>query len=617
MHLRHIPKMVLIATCIAVLSGCGEKTLTAPEESKLAASQGCIDCHQGWNSPGTLKPIADEWKKSTHNTSNGAGCADCHEPEVGHPDSCNLCHGGTPPGGLASSANHVSVNPDRDGKCRKCHRKETSWGISVYDGVPVDNQFVHYSTGTRANYVATGYVNYCRKCHNPHDPTTAREISQQWSRSGLGNTRSPARISADFKARGSSVPAQDSFASQCVRCHTSSGFLAYVASGFSDIRALPDSDGVRGDTAVTPNPRTTYLDKSREGINCDVCHSDGRTTDGSAYSYKVRGVPPVTAYFNYSSAPLHQSAWNVKLRRLYPDFGLSNNCVVCHTGREIGLIITAASQQGMDFSNQTLIASHYRSAASTLTATSGFHFYSSAEKYRNRAYFQHDRIGTASSSPVYAGGSSGPCIGCHMKNGRSHYFLSVQKTSGVITAIPSDAQTCSTCHASSNAYIVPWTPAALDAKRAGFQAALGVLQQMILHPNHDAANALGTYNSASGTIKYSGKKWNVPLFSPDPARGNPPISVGAYTMGAAFNYETLRGDPGAYAHNSVYVRRLVYDSIDWLNDGVMNQDVKAAFDYLKNSGYITAGSAAGMYEMALAYLCGSQSDQSGVTGARP
>ena len=88
-------------------------------------------------------------------------------------------------------------------------------------------------------------------------------------------------------------------------------------------------------------------------------------------------------------------------------------------------------------------------------------------------------------------------------------------------------------------------------------------------------------------------------------------------MGAAFNYETLRGDPGAYAHNSVYVRRLMYDSIDWLNDGVMNQDVKAAFDYLKNSGYITAGSAAGMYEMALAYLCGSQSDQSGVTGARP
>jgi hypothetical protein len=328
-------------------------------------------------------------------------------------------------------------------------------------------------------------------------------------------------------------------------------------------------------------------------------------------------VPPVTAYFNYSSAPLHQSAWNVKLRQSYPDFGLSNGCVVCHTGREIGLILTAASQQGMDFSNQTLIASHYRSAASTLTATSGFHFYSSADKYRNRTYFQHDRIGTASSTPAYAGGSSGPCIGCHMKNGRSHYFLSVQKTGGVITAIPSDAQTCSACHASSSAYIVPWTAAALDAKRAGFQAALSVLQQMILHPNHDVANALGTYNSGSGTIKYSGKNWNVPHFSPDPARGIPLISAGAYTMGAAFNYETLRGDPGAYAHNSVYVRRLLYDSIDWLNDGVMNQDVKAAFDYLKNSGYITAGSVAGTYEMALAYLCGSQSDQSGSAGARP
>lgn len=631
--------MAVLVPCIAVLlSGCGEKTVTTPAGSKLEVSQSCIDCHQGnsWNSPGSLKPIVDEWRKSVHNTSNGAGCADCHEPEVGHPSSCNLCHGGAPPSGPPGSVNHVSKNPDQDGTCGKCHRKGASWGVSAYDGVPVDSMFLHYSTGKRANFVATNYKNNCRKCHNPHDPTTAREKLQQWSRSGHGDSLSPAKTAMDFKARGSSVPAKDNVASYCVRCHTSTGYINYVTSGFSDIRALPDSDGVRGDTAISPNPRSTYLDKSREVINCNVCHDDGRSNDGSAYSYKVRTVPRVFAYFNYSSTPLHQTAWNVKFKQTYPDFGPSNVCVVCHTGREIGLIIRIASAQGMDFSNQKLITSHYRNTASTLIAVSGFHFYSSAGKYQNPVYFQHNKIGTSASNPANAGGNSGPCIGCHMKNDRSHYYLPVQETDGVITAIPSDAHVCSICHNSNNPHSAPWTTTTLREKKKGLTAALSALKSMILRPDTKSSNALGSLNS-NGTINYSfidptdpDKKrtittWIAPFGSAIvPTSGNPQdnnatnaITAGAYTMGAAFNYEMLLGDPGAYAHNSIYVRRLVFDSIDWLYDGIMNQDTKAALDYLKNSGYITSGSATGTYEMALAYLCETKADRTGSLGLRP
>ncbi len=620
MLVRQNMLMALLAPCLALLLfGCGEKTVTVSANSKLEASQSCIDCHQGdsWNSPGSLKPIVEEWKKSAHNLSNGAGCADCHEPEAGHPDSCNLCHGGTPPGGLPGSTKHVSKNPDQDGKCGKCHRKGASWGISTYDSVPVDIQFVHYSTGAHANFVAINYISNCRKCHNPHDPTTAKEKLQQWSRSGHGNTTSLAKSEMDFKARGNSVPAKDAFSSSCVRCHTSTGYISYVTSGFSDIRAFPDTDGVRANTSVSPNPRTTYLDKSREAVNCNVCHDDGRLNDGSSYSYKVRTVPRVTSYFNYSSTPLHQSAWNVKFTQAYPDLGSSNVCVVCHTGREIGWIIKMASVQGVDFSNQKLISSHYRNAASTLIAASGFHFYSSAGKYQNPVYFQHDRVGTSSSSPTNAGGSGGPCIGCHMKNDRSHYFLPVQETNGVISAIPGDAQVCSQCHNSSNPKSAPWTTTTLEENKEGLVAALKTLQQMILHPNHDTENALGTYNATTNSITYSWKKWNVPLFSPDPVGGNPLIAVGAYTMGAAFNYEMLRGDPGAYVHNSIYARRLIFDSIDWLDDGTINQDAKAALDYLKNNSYITSGSAVGTYEMALAYLCGTKADPTGISGIRP
>jgi hypothetical protein len=50
-------------------------------------------------------------------------------------------------------------------------------------------------------------------------------------------------------------------------------------------------------------------------------------------------------------------------------------------------------------------------------------------------------------------------------------------------------------------------------------------------------------------------------------------STGKNTMGAAFNLNSLansNNDPGAYIHNPFYARKLIYDSIDWLDDGVMN-----------------------------------------------
>ncbi len=48
---------------------------------------------------------------------------------------------------------------------------------------------------------------------------------------------------------------------------------------------------------------------------------------------------------------------------------------------------------------------------------------------------------------------------------------------------------------------------------------------------------------------------------------------GKNNMGAAFNFNLFRHDPGAYAHNRYYVKRLLYDSIDWLDDNLLNFSV--------------------------------------------
>jgi hypothetical protein len=56
--------------------------------------------------------------------------------------------------------------------------------------------------------------------------------------------------------------------------------------------------------------------------------------------------------------------------------------------------------------------------------------------------------------------------------------------------------------------------------------------------------------------------------------------TGKNTMGTAFNYNLLLREPGAVAHNRYYSRRLIYDAIDWLDDGAMNYSVFATLNAL-------------------------------------
>ena len=51
------------------------------------------------------------------------------------------------------------------------------------------------------------------------------------------------------------------------------------------------------------------------------------------------------------------------------------------------------------------------------------------------------------------------------------------------------------------------------------------------------------------------------------------------------NAELFANDAGGYAHNRVYVKRLAFDSIDWLEDGSIDGSID---DY---SGTYSAGAA--------------------------
>ncbi|HSH69043.1 MAG TPA: hypothetical protein VK997_03930, partial [Deferrisomatales bacterium] len=42
----------------------------------------------------------------------------------------------------------------------------------------------------------------------------------------------------------------------------------------------------------------------------------------------------------------------------------------------------------------------------------------------------------------------------------------------------------------------------------------------------------------------------------------------------------LHHDPGGFAHNRYYVKRLIYDSIDWLDNNILDDSTAATLDAL-------------------------------------
>ncbi len=608
-----------------LLSGCGEKTVVAPTSTKLEESQTCIDCHSSYQSPVTGKFVTDEWKLSAHNTKNKAGCADCHEPEAGHPTSCNRCHSGTPTG-APGATNHVSKNPDRDGKCAKCHTSLAGYSFAVFDGITTNTLVRHFNNitspansensglrrpGYPASYVSSQNVGKCRNCHNPHDTTSQMQKFREWSRSGKGNIYAKPWTNYDFKTRGTTTPGatpSNSFGDDCVRCHTTTGFVRYISDSSRPIAPW--------DIYGTVYPKVS-LDKTKETLGCRACHDDGA---GNVYSYKARFANQVVTYYNYSTNSKVAGVTN-KIRqhipKTYPDISTSNVCATCHVGREIGEIIRT-SAPFMNFSSIGFINSHYLTAGATIFKTSGFHFYTSQAKYANKSFYLHDQIGVVNKNGT---GSDGPCVTCHIgQNGeyKRHTFLPTDRSGNLL------AKVCIKCHdPASNPDSSAMNGTVIEDEATGFNAALAVLAKTLKNRGFVFQDGYPYFGTSSSPEK-NWRKFTGGFGSGIvPVAGN--IPAGALTMGAAFNLNLLVHDYGAFAHNRFYTKRLIYDAIDWMQDGVMGNGIEAGINALadETSMFVLAKDGtvfsidAATRAKAIAYLQGTRDNPSGGGGTRP
>jgi mono/diheme cytochrome c family protein len=121
--------------------------------------------------------------------------------------------------------------------------------------------------------------------------------------------------------------------------------------------------------------------------------------------------------------------------------------------------------------------------------------------------------------------------------------------------------------------------------------------------NSDTSMTLGS--SATATTAYAGSTVTEPYTIIRGSRvdwltkaGPAPFAVpdtdttgdvsGKNNMGVAFNLYLLENDPAAYVHNRYYVKRLIYDSIDWIDDNEMNYSTGSTLTAICSGGSVPA-----------------------------
>jgi len=531
---------------------------------------------------------------------------------------CRTCHNGHDPHELLHEDLLIGINVVQSAEyrtCSNCHQNNGSFGLAdAYHGennghswsggspdylvgvppfhpeeIMYDTHFDNpetpsaiegYNLGplTAAGDFGLASERLCRDCHNVH--AADNTINNQWASSAHAGHLMHVKEEADASdpqnildaavqdtAEGGSPWAHydwdDTFGNgpaggargACQRCHTATGLKNFLNALASQNDDDPDNDveydpvdndyshleGWTWDSTTNENATSSG---QNELLYCWGCHANN--------SGELRDPGPVTV--DYADAPY-----------TYPDLIGSNVCMACHTGRESGESIKNATD---DFSDKGFVNSHYLAAGGTLFTTTGYEF--DGRDYSNSIYYLHDRIGLASPPQP---GDNGPCVGCHMKTEESHLFLPVKKdASGEIIELTSFDQTCSDCHAGPEELMD-----LVHELEEGLAAAMDVLKQKL------AANGYFFQPSYPYFFKVEG--------STDRADGVRDWTVGVSAngnnnMGTAFNYNLIYHDPGAHVHNLQYTRKLIYDSIDFMDDGNLNLSVEAtigagkAFDFL-------------------------------------
>jgi hypothetical protein len=602
----------------ALLAGCSDKsssTAIGGGEGPLATATPvgidvCYNCHANTAVGGV--GIFAAWAESRHanldntfdvfeNQAHGrrpgyhspdSNCGRCHNPtddganlafyvgpgsDTGLRDvvGCEACHGGGslhygvgPIGGpkLGEFAMPATAGQSSQfNTCTQCHGVEAP----LYHGQSERHiHDTHNDNASRAigsdiqGYVVRKSVDTaCTDCHDPHTANMNGSVNRQWKASGHGDFTSEAWKHYQWTAANRQA---------CQRCHTATGAMNFL----NDPANYDETQNV---FSWLDDPAT---DRRSEVLYCYACHTD--------YQGGLRNPGALT--IAYSNGASYQ----------YPNSAGSNICLNCHTGRVSGDSIKNSTAS---FDNTGFLNSHYLAAGGVVFAAIGYHFEENGTErdYSIPADDHHDKIGMgvqtgdANFDAVRHNYTSGPCVSCHFGSTDPNHLDSLTRhsdntlshTLSPLTRYAEDDLAlnpiCVNCHTArgegSNAAIT-WlgddeTAATLQGTthKARYQAALEALRVQLAQSGfHFGPSHPYFFQTADNTASANAvRNWG------DATTGKP-------NMGAAFNYNLLIHDPGGVAHNRRYTRRLIYDAIDWLDDGVLNYSVNETLNAAPHAG---------------------------------
>jgi hypothetical protein len=356
----------------------------------------------------------------------------------------------------------------------------------------------------------------------------------------------------------------------CQRCHTATGASNYLNGPSTYDKTKNDFQH------LVSWSTTTRSSKQREMLYCWGCHANVSGEKGG-----LRNPGAMTAEYNFNGA-LAQ----------FPDVDSSNVCIACHSGRVSGeTVSTVATGNTTSVSFQN---SHYMAAAglmynkigftafvdpSTVIGTSTYGVSLTSCDDNNNASgcisSTHRKFGstaivgdhgiTAADTQFTTGG---PCVVCHLTKigDKRHHTLEIDES-----AI---SNVCLKCHDSELSTALTTTnfdSAFIEPQSEAFQAALDLALNILSTKYHI------TYNQASYPYFYDADagstavvNWTRPVALPGPGGTALTDSDAVKLMGACFNINLLKREPAAFAHARTYSRRLIYDTIDFLDDLTIN-----------------------------------------------
>ena len=313
----------------------------------------------------------------------------------------------------------------------------------------------------------------------------------------------------------------------CQRCHTSTGLVNFLDADINEEVYDPNNNDYSHLVNWTPDDGSPQ----NEMLYCWGCHSN-------APEGELRNPGELTLDYVYIDPD--EIVGGEPEFVVLPDKGKSNVCGACHSG--VGND-TSIRKAVIDDNRSSLFAGHYAPTAGSLYAEvvhTGFEF--TGRNYTPVPFFLHDDIETNGDSPETG---DGPCLGCHMDGTADHIFEAVEyDDEGNIESIKNEAL-CNTCHRAI-------TPSMLDELKAGFEDARELLDAYV---TNDITNYLDQ----------------------DVAANYQTVPLNAY--GAYQNSIYMHEESGIWVHNRIYGRRLIFDSIDWLDNGVLNGTITIPAEY--------------------------------------